>query len=195
MAKSLKEEILSLRKLGKTYKEIQEELGCKKDIISYHCRMNGLGGNTREKLDDDVIEKLNEYYKTHTAEECASKFNISKSSVINHTNNKRLILSDDERRKRNYEKVKNHRQKLKDKAVEYKGGKCEKCGYDKCNWAFDFHHLDPNEKDFGLSTYSTLSWDKIKKELDKCIMVCANCHREIHYGEYLSNVDNRLLNR
>lgn len=46
-----------------------------------------------------------------------------------------------------------------------------------------FHHLDPNQKDFGIGSKGyTRSFDKVKKELDKCICVCANCHREIHAG-------------
>lgn len=71
------------------------------------------------------------------------------------------------------------RQKLKAKAVEYKGGKCARCGYDKYQGALEFHHLDPKEKDFGFGN-STVSWLKMKEELDKCILVCSNCHREIH---------------
>lgn len=96
-------------------------------------------------------------------------------------------LDDEERNSRNYERVKSHRQKVKEKAIFYKGGKCEKCDYDKCSWAFDFHHLDKSKKDFTLSSCLTLSWDKIKKELDKCIMICANCHRELHYEEYIKS--------
>ncbi len=73
------------------------------------------------------------------------------------------------------------RKQMKKWAVEYKGGKCEKCGYNKCLEALDFHHLDPSQKDFILSDRNLiLSWQEIKKELDKCILVCANCHREIH---------------
>ena len=73
--------------------------------------------------------------------------------------------------------------KLKIKAVEYKGGKCEKCGYKKCNRALEFHHTSPNEKDFTISTYTTLGWEKLKKELDKCELRCSNCHKEIHYRD------------
>ena len=77
--------------------------------------------------------------------------------------------------------VNKRRRKLKMMAVEYKGGKCEKCGYDKCIGALEFHHLDPSQKDFAISsTGSTRAWSKIQKELDKCILVCSNCHREIH---------------
>ena len=75
------------------------------------------------------------------------------------------------------------RRRNKIKLVEYKGGKCERCGYDKCIDALEFHHLNPDEKDFGLSCGDTRSLEKLKAEADKCIMVCANCHREIHAEE------------
>lgn len=73
------------------------------------------------------------------------------------------------------------RRRLKELAVEYKGGKCELCGYNRCIKALEFHHTDPSEKDFAISQDGhTKSWEKIRTELDKCIIVCANCHREIH---------------
>lgn len=74
------------------------------------------------------------------------------------------------------------RQNKKIKAVEYMGGKCIICNYDKCISALHFHHIDPNEKEFGFSSNLTKSFDILKKELDKCIMVCSNCHCEIHSG-------------
>ncbi len=70
--------------------------------------------------------------------------------------------------------------KRKLKAVAYKGGKCEVCGYDKYHGALDFHHLNPDEKDYSWRKLRLKSWEDITKELDKCICVCANCHREIH---------------
>lgn len=70
---------------------------------------------------------------------------------------------------------------FKKKCVEYKGGECENCGYSKYIGALHFHHKDPNEKDFSLSRVKSHSFDdKVKKELDKCLLVCANCHSEIH---------------
>lgn len=68
----------------------------------------------------------------------------------------------------------------KQKLVEYKGGSCEKCGYSKCIQALEFHHLDPNEKDFTISGKSW-AFEKLKKEVDKCILVCNRCHTEIHH--------------
>lgn len=85
----------------------------------------------------------------------------------------------------NYRHLKNSRIKLKEKLVEYKGGKCEICGYDKCITALEFHHLNPEEKEFGIGNNDILSFEKNKKEVDKCILVCSNCHREIHYKENL----------
>lgn len=77
----------------------------------------------------------------------------------------------------------NTRRIIKKWALEYKGNKCSLCGYNKCQQALEFHHLDPNEKDFSLSDRNIkLDWEEIKKELEKCILICSNCHREIHAG-------------
>ena len=79
--------------------------------------------------------------------------------------------------------VQKRREKIKVMAIAYKGNKCQCCGYNKCPQALEFHHIDPSQKDFGLGAKGyTRSWDKNKEELDKCVMVCANCHREIHYN-------------
>lgn len=87
------------------------------------------------------------------------------------------------------EAVQRRRDKVKQLAVEYKGGKCAICGYDKYIGALDFHHLDPEQKDFGISSKGyTRGIETVKRELDKCILVCANCHREIHAG--LINLEN-----
>ena len=71
------------------------------------------------------------------------------------------------------------RRAIKKALVNYKGGKCEKCGYNKCLRALEFHHLNPNEKDFGIST-NVKDFNLLKQEVDKCILVCSNCHAEIH---------------
>lgn len=71
-------------------------------------------------------------------------------------------------------------QALKRKCVDYKGGKCEQCGYSKYIGALEFHHLDRNGKDFNLSHSRSTTFEKVKSELDKCTLICANCHRELH---------------
>lgn len=73
-------------------------------------------------------------------------------------------------------------QSIKEQMVNYKGGECSRCGYDTYIGALEFHHLDPTQKDFNLSRLKKNKFDdKIKDELDKCILVCSNCHREIHH--------------
>jgi len=67
--------------------------------------------------------------------------------------------------------------------VEYKGGICILCGYSGYFGAFDLHHTHGTDKAFGISAGGiTRSWDKMKAEADKCVLVCANCHREVHGG-------------
>jgi hypothetical protein len=64
------------------------------------------------------------------------------------------------------------------KAIEYKGGKCEYCGYNKYVGALEFHHIDPTQKDpTGLKAYKL---SRLFAEVDKCLLLCANCHREEH---------------
>jgi len=86
----------------------------------------------------------------------------------------------------NHQNTLDRQRAFKQKLVDYKGGKCVCCGYDKYIGAMDFHHLDPTQKDFNFSKYRLTSFEKNKEtilaELDKCILVCSNCHREIHGG-------------
>lgn len=77
-------------------------------------------------------------------------------------------------------RVASRRRELKKQAVAYKGGKCVHCGYDKSIAAMEFHHVDPSKKDFQISTGRTRSWDRVKSEIDKCVLLCSNCHKEEH---------------
>ena len=71
-------------------------------------------------------------------------------------------------------------QELKRLAVEYKGGRCAHCGYNRYLGSLEFHHIDPVAKEFSLSHYSGTAFEKVKGELDKCVLLCSNCHREEH---------------
>lgn len=83
------------------------------------------------------------------------------------------------------EAVKKWRKSTKRRMVEAMGGQCQCCGYDKCDASLDFHHLDPSEKELSLGAVKAnpVAWPVIVQELRKCILVCSNCHGEIHHGE------------
>jgi hypothetical protein len=70
----------------------------------------------------------------------------------------------------------------KTEAIAYKGGKCIACGYARCIAALEFHHRDRNTKELSGNQLKSMSWEKIKAEIDKCDLLCANCHREQEYG-------------
>ena len=87
--------------------------------------------------------------------------------------------------------VRKRRKKVRQMAIDYKGGRCENCGYDRCAEALEFHHRDSSGKDFSISNKGyTRSWIRVKEELDKCDLLCANCHREIH-AQIAASMGNR----
>ena len=88
-----------------------------------------------------------------------------------------------DRREELIKAVAKRRRKIKLLSVQYKGGKCQICGYNKYVGALDLHHIDSSKKSFSIGAKGyTRSWEVTKNELDKCILVCANCHREIEAG-------------
>ncbi len=87
-----------------------------------------------------------------------------------------------DRREELIKAVAKRRKKIKTLAIEYKGGKCQICGYSKYQGALDLHHVR-GKKEFGIGDKGyTRSWEKVKQELEKCILVCSNCHRELEAG-------------
>ena len=79
---------------------------------------------------------------------------------------------------------KSRRRARKLKAIEYMGGVCISCGTMPHTAAMDFHHLDPGTKTGNPATMiPCMAWSKVTEELDKCIMLCSNCHRELHAKE------------
>ncbi len=75
------------------------------------------------------------------------------------------------------------RRKVKRILVAEAGGRCSRCGYDRCIAALQFHHLDPSAKSFTLSSKGvTRGIDRARAEARKCILLCANCHAEVEAG-------------
>ena len=88
-----------------------------------------------------------------------------------------------------YENQKERGIKRKYEYILSRGGKCERCGYNKNIAALEFHHKHPEEKEFQIDArkFANTSMETLKKELDKCSILCSNCHREIHYPDL--NID------
>ena len=82
---------------------------------------------------------------------------------------------------KNSEQVIAYRNRNKARLVSAFGGRCGICGYNRCHQAFEFHHLDPSNKDGSVLMFLNSSWSSTVKEVRKCVMLCANCHREVHH--------------
>ena len=83
------------------------------------------------------------------------------------------------------------RERNKQKAVEYLGGKCQECGYDKCIACLEFHHRDPKAKEYEITNIlHSKGWPTIQAELDKCDLLCANCHREVEFSLDMARREN-----
>ena len=141
---------------------------------------DGIDGRRHEKKDHSKL----------STEELALKFNVHFSVIKRALDHGRYRICLDKTNRTRKLLIK----KIKQKCIEYKGGCCSKCAYKACARALDFHHLDQNTKSFTVAKYfaskplSSLI-DKNEKislpnilvqELDKCILLCANCHRELH---------------
>lgn len=80
--------------------------------------------------------------------------------------------------------------KNKQAIIDYKGGRCEGCGWEGHYAAFDFHHRDPSQKDYEVSK-TNKGWEQLTAEADKCALLCARCHRLVHAG--VLTLSDRLL--
>lgn len=76
------------------------------------------------------------------------------------------------------------RRAIKTHLINRAGGKCTRCGYNKSIAALQFHHLNPKEKDFGIARDFSNNLEKLYKEVEKCVLLCANCHAELHSEEH-----------
>jgi hypothetical protein len=126
----------------------------------------GLAGRPKQiRIGDRKGEIKPEYFCERCGETNPSRFYHPKGRCKNCHNTSSV------ERFRKYKKI----------AVDYKGGKCIKCGYNKCLGSLDFHHVDPDKKDPKWRVMKNWRLERVKDELDKCILVCKNCHGEIHY--------------
>jgi hypothetical protein len=135
--------------------------------------------NNKDNFELAVLEKL-------STRQLAARFNCSQTNVRYWL--KKYGLKTFVEAKLSKEELKHRidvkRLTVKEESLAYKGGKCEKCGYDRCVAALEFHHRNPEEKLFSISRLGhKRSKEVLQQELDKCDLLCANCHREVHHNE------------
>lgn len=193
--------IVVLKKTGNTYKDIFETVdGVSYDKIRRICRIFNLNKSNDElKFDDpEFINKIKELY-----DELGNLKKVGKILGVNHRKVREFVdvkgQTITERKASMVTHVHNHRKKRKKELVKYKGGNCQCCGYDKSMNALQFHHINPEEKDFTIGGRN-YSMEKMKLEADKCVLLCSNCHIEIHeeidkygYSTFINEYENRGL--
>ncbi len=108
------------------------------------------------------------------------------SKTFEQLNNESLRLEKrlkhlDEQTKLRQARLKDRAHEIKARGVAYLGGKCQRCGNVFPNCVYDFHHRNPKHKEKNISSMIRHDWERIVKELDKCDLLCSNCHRIIHY--------------
>jgi hypothetical protein len=184
---STKQKVRYLKKSGMNIPEICRSLNLGKGTVGYHLKNTEeiLQNKYKRDFTDNIVANILDFYKTNNGNLhlTSLKFNeFSKWTLRN--------LLEKEGLYGNFTKINDSRNKSlavinwkkekKEILIGYKGGKCEFCGYSKCNNALEFHHKDPTKKDFNISSHS-YSFDRMKLEADKCLLLCANCHREEHF--------------
>lgn len=153
-----KEQLQAFVDKGYTKKQVSEELNIGYSTVYYHMSRHGLKFTNTES---------NRRVDIHTCSTCgdtdSANFYGGRKIQCKNCFNKQCAEKQKETKLR---------------AVEYKGGCCQHCNYSKSISALEFHHMDPTQKDPQYK--ATWSWKRLKPELDKCILLCSNCHREEH---------------
>ena len=153
------EKVIELAKAKWTTKEIANHLGCTRQHIEH----------LRRKHNVKASDNIPKYTCRICGETDKSKFYKTYVYICGKCQN---------------EKTKKSLANVKSEMIKYKGSKCQICGYDKCDSALEFHHIDPKQKDSSITNMiqTRVELNILIKEVDKCILICANCHRELHKG-------------
>jgi hypothetical protein len=130
--------------------------------------INMVVSGKRKCIECNIIKPLSEFYSGGRRKRCRKCMSVSSKNRVR----KNKIL-----------------------AVDYLGGKCIKCGYNSCMDAMEFHHKDPEEKEDGINHMLKGLFENMKRELDKCDLLCVRCHRELHAEDNtINNVHNPITN-
>ena len=162
----IKTELELLLEKGLTTRQMAKELVCSQTNVRYWLKKHGLKTKLgpRGKFPKDLIRPR----KCVCGETDPSKFYGNKRNTCGKCHNKYTLQKGKEKRKF---------------ALEYLGGKCTACGYDKHTCSLDIHHTDPAKKDVAFSSMRGWCVERLRLELKSCTLLCKNCHAALHCGE------------
>lgn len=150
------EELRNLVNRGLSVREIADEVGKSFTSIRYWLRTHDLKTSKRVE------------FKCPCGEQDPSKFYGHKRHICGKCQNAYVLKKGRENRHR---------------IIAHLGGECAGCGYKQCTAAFDVHHLDPTKKDRDFGSSRGWAWARIEEELRDCVLLCKNCHAEVHAGQ------------
>ena len=154
-----------------TIKQIAKKTGKGPTTVRYWLKRHGL--KTKRGARGKYPKDFTLTYKCKCGEADPNKFYGHKRTTCAKCHSKDRLLKGQQNRHR---------------AIKYLGGECISCGWAKWNSGFDIHHLKPSEKDVAFGSMRSWSWERTKKELSKCVLLCACCHAGVHSGDItLSN--------
>ena len=156
------------------------------------CYTCGLEARTEEDLKLFVEEQRGKFGRRNWCLKCASEYSKDYGRKRQKKLSQEGFFHSPEYRIYRRNKARRQKERWKKRIIELMGGKCAVCGYSKCVAALEVHHSNPYEKEANLSVLiASASWQKIEQEIKKATLLCANCHREIHY----ENLDKRWKKR
>jgi|ERR1044072_3654388 predicted transcriptional regulator len=156
-----KEKLEVLIKRGLTISEIKDELGCGRSTVAYY-------------LNKYKLATLNKQQRREK-EPCCIK--CGETDCTKFYGNDKIIC-----RECHKKRVNNKGRENREYAVNKLGGKCANCGYNRYIGSLDIHHLDPSIKDENFKSMRGWSIIRIDREIENCVLLCRNCHSELHGG-------------
>lgn len=184
VSEEMTDTIKNMRLQGKTYEEIFELVDISPDLLKKICRKLKLNKpNNKKALPSNSDEIITFYEKVRSIRITAKEFCISREMVKACVGDK-IVSNRNTNSLETQMKIKSQytvswRIRKREYFIKLKGGCCSVCGYKKSISALHFHHIDPLQKDFNVGG-SNYSFERLTLEVEKCILVCANCHIEIH---------------
>jgi predicted HNH restriction endonuclease len=167
--------LVKLTDKGQSVREISKETGKSFTTVRYWLKKFKLSTKNRISIFDDKEKELIKCSKCSEVKHISSFYKGKCKGRKTYT----IGYCKDCSNKYHTQRVK----QVKLNMIIYKGGKCERCNSNINNLhysVFEFHHIDPLTKDPNFGRIKFQNWNKITSELDKCVLLCANCHRMTH---------------